>query len=496
MHLLDWAVFAIYAGVLLWIGLRATAPDDSAEELTLAHRSMPGWAVLCSMIATELSAATFIGVPQAAFIGDWSFLQLAVGALLAKALLARSLIPLYHDLGVTTVYQLFAGPGGAPTQRVVAATFVAGRVLASGARLFIAAQAVAVLADVSSGWAIVLTGGLAGAYTVRGGIRAVIRTDVWQGATFLAAVVALLVGLFVWLDLDVGAFWAWGEAEGRLRVVHAAPLFSLSDPRAFGTAVFGAFALTLATHGTDQDMVQRLLTARDGRSGGRALLRSGWLNFPITALFLAVGSALAYAAHLGLLPEITASERLIPTVAHDALPAGLRAMVFVGLFAAAMSSLDSAICALATTWVTDVAPRSGEIHAERRIRRASASFTIALMAAAWGMSAYWEAVQALPRDAGPPLDLVQFALSAMSIVYGGLLGVFVVAWLRPGRGHATATLAGLCAGGLLGALLFLQPIVLERTYLAWPWWIPCSAVLAAGIAAAGGRRAGRARESL
>jgi SSS family solute:Na+ symporter len=233
-------------------------------------------------------------------------------------------------------------------------------------------------------------------------------------------------------------------------------------------------------------MVQRLLTARDGRTGGRALLRSGLLNFPITALFLGVGTALAYAAHLDLLPEIAASERLIPTVARDGLPAGLRSMVFVGLFAAAMSSLDSAICALGTTWVTDVAPRPDDAHPERRIRRMNGVFTLLLMAAAWGMSVYWRALQAAPAANGPPLDLVQFALSAMSIIYGGLLGVFIVAWLRPDRGHPLATLGGLTAGGVVGALLFLQPILLHETYVAWPWWIPCSAAVTASIAALGG----------
>jgi len=487
MHILDVAVLLAYAVGLLWLGLRATRAPTTGEELTLAGRSMPGWTVLCSMVATELSAATFIGVPQAAFVGDWSYLQLAVGALLAKIVLGRHLIPLYHRRRFTTVYQLFAERDGAATERAVAMTFVAGRVLASGARLFIAAQAVAVLAGLSSGGAIAVTGVVVGLYTIRGGIRAVIRTDVLQGAIFIVAVVALFAGLLLTLDLDAMTFVRWGIDEGRMRVVHASPLFSLGDSRALGTAIFGGFALTLATHGTDQDMVQRLLTAKDGESGGAALRRSGWLNFPITAVFLAVGSLLAFASAQGVLPEIAGTERLVPTIARDLLPPGLRALVFAGLFAAAMSSLDSAICALATTWVTDVAPRPNDARPERRMRRASAAFTVLLMAAAWAMSGYWAVLQAAPPGDTPPLDLVQFALSAMSILYGGLLGVFVVAWLSPDRGDARATLTGLVAGGVVGALLFAQPMLLGTTIVAWPWWIPISAAVSGGLAWAGAR---------
>ncbi len=489
MHSLDLCVLVAYAAGLLWLGLRSGGHRATGDELTLAGRTMPGWAVLCSMVATELSAATFIGVPQAAFVGDWSYLQLAVGALVAKWVLARHLIPLYYRRRFTTVYQLIGARDGPRAERAVASAFVAGRVLASGARLFIAAQAVAVLAGLASGPAIVITGVIAGAYTVRGGIRAVIRTDVLQGAIFLIAVIALFTGLLTVLDLDVAALFEWARAERRTRIVHGSPWLSLGDARALGTAIFGGFALTLATHGTDQDMVQRLLTAKDGRTGGAALLRSGWLNFPITALFLSVGTLLAYAAATGAMPDVAASERLVPTIARDLLPPGLRALVFVGLFAAAMSSLDSAICALATTWVTDVAPRSDDAHPERRMRRASVVFTGLLMAAAWAMSIYWDALQAGPADDAAPLDLVQFALSAMSILYGGLLGVFVVAWLRPDRGDPRATLAGLGAGAAVGAALFLQPLLLETTAVAWPWWIPISATVSGGIAALGGARA-------
>ncbi len=177
MSLLDVIVFIAYAGALLAIGARSLRRNASGDELSLANRSLPTWAVLCSMTATELSAATFIGVPHAAYTGDWSYLQLAVGALAAKAVLARWVIPLYHRLGITTVYGFLSHRFGPQIRRAAALCFVMGRVLASGVRLFIAALALSAATGASLESAIIASGVLAGLYTSIGGIRAVVWTD-------------------------------------------------------------------------------------------------------------------------------------------------------------------------------------------------------------------------------------------------------------------------------------------------------------------------------
>ncbi len=486
----DYAVMALYGAALLWIGWRASGAQPDALQLTLGGRRLPAWAVLCSMSATELSAATFLGVPHAAYTGDWSYLQLALGALLAKLVVARYVIPLYHELGVVTVYGFLARRFDRASQRLAAICFVAGRILASGVRLFIAALAAAAVGDVDIEVAIVACGIVAGLYTLKGGIRAVIWTDTLQGGLFLIAALATLATLIVNADGGLSGFLGWLGTAEHTRILHLDPIFSATDGRAIGVALIGAFFLTLATHSTDHDMVQRLLTTRDGRSGGRALLGSAWLNFPLTLLFLAIGTGLAhfYSSPPGY--DISESTRALPLFALHELPSGLRGLFFAGLFAAAMSSLDSAICAIATSWVTDVLPRQASDASQvRRIRRASACITLLLIAAALAMAAYHRLLLSSGADAQGPAgpSLVEFALSSMTILYGGLLGVFALGLLTRSRGSHASVPLGLASGAFVGLALFLHPVALGRTYLAWPWWIPVAALTAFAVAALGRR---------
>jgi SSS family transporter len=477
----DIAVIVAYAVALLTVGARTARGQHTQDDWTLGARRLPTWVVLCSMTATELSAATFIGVPQAAYTGDWSYLQLAVGALLAKSILARHVIPLYYRMRVVTVYGFLTRRFGADTGRAAALVFVLGRVLASGSRLFIAALAVSVVTGFPTEVAIALAGGVAAAYTLAGGIRSVVYTDALQGAVFLAAATALLAAIAALApDGIVGAF-SWGTAAGRTTVLHLDPLLSVGDGRALGSAILGAFFLTLATHATDHDMVQRLLTTRSARGGARALRASAWLNFPLTALFLLIGTGIAAVYVTPPVYPIDDPSRILPTFALHALPSGVRGLVFAGLFAAAMSSLDSAICAIATTWANDVRRAPGGNAAA--MRRTSAIVSLVLIGAAIAMARYHAALVDPEAATGP--SLVEFALASMSIVYGGLLGVFGVALLTRTRGSQRSAIAGLGAGAGSGLLLFLHPLVLGTTYLAWTWWIPVSGALAFGVAALG-----------
>ncbi len=478
---LDWMVIAAYAVGVLAIGRLAARGHDTAEDLLVGGRAIPTWAVLGSMVATELSAATFLGVPDAAFGGAWSYLELAFGALLGKLVVSVHVIPLYHRLGIVSLYEFLAVRFGPRSQKLAAACFIVGRLLASGVRLFIAALAFSVATETSIPLAIVACGIIAGLYTRAGGIRSVIWTDLLQALVFLAGAFALLAAAAASVPGGFEAIWSWAQETERTRIFHLDPVFTWTDGTGIGSAVVGGFLLTLATHGTDFDMVQRLLTARSGRAGGSALFGSALLNFPITALFLMVGTAIAAHQALGPAGWEPDSARVVPSFAMQVLPVGVRGLVFAGLLAAAMSSLDSAICAIATSWTVDLsgghiggAPLD-DARLATRTRRASVAATAALIVAALAMAAYHAAVS---QNAGG-LSLVEFALSAMTILYGGLLGVFAVAVLAPAAGSDRGATVGLVAGGVVGLLLFLHPVLLGQTWLAWTWWIPVSACIAA-----------------
>lgn len=485
----DYIVIVIYAGSVLGIGMFAARRHSTAQDLLLGQRAVPGWAVLLSMVATELSAATFIGVPVAAYTGNWSYLQLAFGALLGKLVLARWVIPLYHRLKVVTVYGFLESSFGPQTRRAAAIAFASGRILASGVRLFIAALAFSIVAGQTIEWTIVGCGILAIAYTRVGGIRSVIWTDALQGAVFVAAVCALLWSVTS-VDGGATAVFNWGAANEKTNIFQWTPFFTLTTSAGLGTALIGGFFLTLATHATDHDMVQRLLTTRTASAGARALVGSALLNFPLTLMFLFVGTGIAHYYSIAPPYDVAATDQILPTYALHELSAGARGLVFAGLFAAAMSSLDSAICAIATTWVVDIVahPSGTEAQPElaRRLRRASTVTGILLIASALSMSTYHQYLQA----EGSLPSLIEFALSSMSILYGGLLGIFARGILLRPSGRDSAAVLGLIAGGLVGLALFLHPVFLGETLIAWTYWIPIAATCSFAIACApiGGAR--------
>lgn len=515
MSPVDWMVLAAYAAAVLVIGLLSGRGHQTAGDFYLAGRRMPVWAVLCSMVATELSGATFLGVPHEGFTGDWTYLQFAVGSLAARIVLAAWFIRLYYRMDLVTVYGFLEQRFGRGSQLCSAWFFLVGRLVASGVRLFIAGLAFATVTGLSVEVSILLAGLVAGAYTLGGGMRAVIWTDTLQGAVFLIAAGAALVVVGMRLQGGLAAGFELAGATGKLGLVHLPPLLSggtgaatvwerlgvlwqglqehyLGGAKALPVALAGGFCLTLATHGTDQDMVQRLLTARSGARGGRALVLSGLATFPLVALFLSVGTALWLFYRTGLSDHAAGypldPKSAFPLFIFHEIPGGIRGLIFAGLFAASMSSMDSAVNALATTWMVDVRRGSRAMGGPAAgSRRATVVFAALVTGCALAMVPYNASLEALDPAESPPVTLVQLALSAMTMVYGGLLGAFLVG-LVTRRGSDRSVVVGMLAAGACGTVLFLQPVYLDAVVVAWPWWIILGTLVAFLIGATSGRR--------
>src|SRR5262245_49933492 len=408
---LDYAALLAYLVAVTVNGLVAGRGQTDTDDYFLANRSMPWWLAGISIIATETSALTFIGAPIQSLRGDWTYLQLAFGSVLGRILVAYLLIGAFYRANCTTVYDFLKLRFGRLSHDAGTLLFFVGRLLGSGVRLYAAAIAFVVVAGIDFKLALLVIAGVAVAYTTMGGIRSVMWTDILQGGLLVGGGILALVYLL--LDAPggaAGAFSAVADAHtaggtSKLRI------FNLSlDPGQAYTLVAGLIGstfLTLSTHGTDQDMMQRALTPSDARGGKRSLWFSAALNIPIAMLFLGIGSALWYrlggdAGALSLAAEIAQKnglpttekgfDFLFPYYIVQALPAGIRGLILAGVLSVSMSSLDSAIAALAATgvrnvWQPYVAPGRDETYYLRVSRALSIFFGRLLVAVA--LAGWW-----------------------------------------------------------------------------------------------------------
>lgn len=492
MSALDWLVIAAYAAFVVALGLRAGRGSNSAEGHLRAGRSLPAWAVVFSVLATEISAATYIGVPEKGFVGDWTYLQTTLGYLVGKLLLATFFVGLYWRLDLTSVYGFLGRRIGPRTQRAAAWAFLGGRLIASGVRLYIAALALQVAAGVSLEFSMTAMAALSTAYTFLGGLKAVVWTDVAQGSIFvIGAATALVFGL-VAIDLPLGelAREAFDAGKFRALTLDDGGQSWLATQKPWPVAALFGATLVLASHGTDQENVQHLLNTKSARSSAWSLSLSALFAFPVVAVFLAVGTMLwLYHRHVPFEGySIAETKQIFPNFIVHALPVGLRGLVFAGLFAAAISSLGATLNATATIWTTDIAPaRQGERVGLARVRRLICVFG-ALLLGVGAFFAWWQ------RSDGR--DLIDLALSAMTILYGGILGTFLVALLLARRGSDASTVAGLACGVALGAIAFFQGTLLgwlglDGWRLDWAYTIPLAAALTFAVAACGRRSQGQ-----
>jgi solute:Na+ symporter, SSS family len=488
LHAIDWAIVALYTAAVVTIGWRASRGQKTVESHLRANRSLPTWALIFSVLAAEISAATYIGVPEKAYVANWNYLQFAVGALLGKWVLSRWFVKLYWRLNLATVYGFLGQTIGPVSQRASAWTFLGGRLVASGVRMFIAAVALEEVTGFPMALSVALMAAISTVYTFLGGLRAVVWTDVAQGAVFvIGALAALLVGL-AQLDLPLAQVVreAWQAGKLQTFTLDHGGLGWLASTRPFPVAVLGGFLLALAVGGTDQESVQHLLNSRSEKASGRTIFGSGLLTFPVVALFLSVGTMLwAYAQHVpGAEFAGGKTANVFPSFARTVLPIGVRGLVFAGLFAAAISFLGATLNALTTTWITDIRPApAGQVRSLARVRFVTCVFGALLLAVALFFAWY--------KDKSGE-HLIDIALSAMTILYGGILGGFLTALLFPGRGNDRSVPLAMAVGVLAGALLFFHKelLGLPHKVLEWPWSILITTLLTVALASLGRRATG------
>ena len=450
----DLTVLILYIVAVTAWGAWLGRANRGGSDYFLGSRNLPWWAVMLSVVATETSTLTFLSIPGIAYLGTLAFLQLALGYLAGRIVVARILLPAYYKGELSTAYALLETRFGTAARRYASGVFMITRLLADSVRLFATAIPLALITGWSYPVSILVIGAATLVYTYYGGIKAVVWVDALQMVLYVGGgLIALLL-----LQGAVEGGWATilvqAGSAGKLATLD----FSASPAVAytFWAGLVGGGFLSMASHGTDQLIVQRLLTCRDVRHSQRALIGSGIAVIFQFALFLLVGLGL-WVFFEGR--AFDSSDEIFARFIIDEMPTGLRGLLIAGVFAAAMSSLSSSINSLASASAYDFwGPLTGR-RDDRSAMIAGKVFTLV-----WAGLLIAGAIVFIPLSRGTAA--VEVALAAASMAYGGLLGAFALGVLTR-RVSQTGALAGMTAG--VGTVVAIW--ALARDAVAWPWFV-------------------------
>lgn len=460
---LDLAILAAYLFGMVGFGIFMGRGSRSAAQYMVGNREVPWWLILFSIISTETSAVTFLSIPGFAYSRDMTWLQIPIGFLIGRIVVARLLLPQYFRGELFTSYEVLARRFGGHTQQLASAFFIVTRTLADGLRLFLTAIVVQELSGASLAWSVILTGGATLIYSYFGGMQGVLWTDLVQFAIYVGGALFAFYLLISRLPGGMSEVLAVGGEAGRLRFFD--PSFDFAEPYTFWAGLFGGAFVALGSHGVDQLMVQRYLCAKGLGDARRALVWSGFLVAAQFALFLLIGVAL-FAFYQRFPPEL-AFDRPDRVFAHFILhemPPGVVGLLVGAIFAAAMgSSLNSC----ATAFTRDIyRPHAG----------AAATPEKELRLTRW-LTALFGILQIVVGIAGQSIatSVVGAVLGIAAFTTGLVLGLFFLGLFLERAGQRAALAAFAFGLAAMTAIYFATP-------LAWPWYalFGCAITFAAG----------------
>jgi SSS family solute:Na+ symporter len=451
---IDAVVLLAYFFGIVAIGLWAGRRNRNLNDFSLGARSIPWWAVLASIVAAETSAATFLGTPAEGFkTRGYFYGQLVIGTILARVIIAFTFIKPYYDYRVQSIYEFLTVRFGTMTKNMASGIFLFTRVLGIGVRLYLGGAIMVGLwrylfptlpVNLNTYiWGIIFVTVVTTIYTAIGGIKAVVWTDLIQALLMLSSVV---FAIFLLIHNIPGGLETVKQNLGGLQNVKffqtgwnadlpfgAALKGMFEEPYTLFAAFIGSTMLTMATHGTDQDMVQRMLTAPNYHKSRLSLILSGVMDLPIVVMFLSVGILLSVYYTVVPDPTLPAADNEIfgYYIVHE-MPVVFRGLILAGVFATMMGSTSAALNALATSFTKDfylpyINRRATERQAVRAARIATAIFGILMILVAT------MAAHAVLQDA--KLTIIPIAIGILGYTYGALLAVFVIGMLTRTRGR-------------------------------------------------------------
>ncbi len=453
--LLDYIIIIAYLIGIAVFGIITGGKQTTAKDYFLGSKVVPWWAVCFSIVAAETSTLTFISIPGLAYLTNLNFLQLTIGYLIGRIIIAKVFLPAYYKGELSTAYGFLENRFGVKTRSFASIIFLFTRMAADGVRLFATAIPLKLMLDISYPMAIIIIAVVTLVYVYIGGVRGVIWVDVIQMFIYIGG--ALIAAIFLLNVLPEG--WTSvlnaAEAGDKLNFINLgfeggiAGFFS-QPYTLLGGLIGGAF-LSMASHGTDQLIVQRLLTTKDLKKSQKAIVGSGIIVIFQFALFLILGVML-YAFYGSMDVK---SDEIFPMFIINELPVGLTGIIIAGLFAAAMSTIAGSISSLSSSTMMDLyIPYFGKNNDDKKQLSISRLFTIMWAFLLVGAAIFFmESSQAV----------VEIALSIASFTYGGLLGTFLLGVLSK-KARQEDALAGFVAG------IFIMITVIALNIVAWTWY--------------------------
>ena len=511
LQLLDWLTLSIFVGGTLTVGLLCGRGRANQRDYFLGSRALSWWSVGLSIVATETSALTIIGVPALAFGrlrfdqqggfvvegGDLRFVQLVLGYIIARVVVARLMVPRYFAGEYYTPYALIGRQFGEPSRRFTAIVALLSMTIQAGARVYVTAIPLTLLLGTSGrhwglGSSMLLLTILALVLTWAGGVRAVVWTDVLQFFVFAvgglyalqfipsqivveadntrgwAAVATIAVGKFVWFDSGLAPVAEYGS-HSKWAIACLARL--LGGPFNIWMGLIGATFGVMVSHGADQLNVQRVLACKSPKEGQRALLLSALVIGPLLGMYLLIGVLLfsfyrnngfAFGSVAPWDPRAVSpkpkADYVFPIFILTRVPSPMRGLLLSGICAAALSSLTSALTAIASVALTDLwqpwrgKPKTGTALAHSRWATLASAAALAIVG--------WAA-----RDAAL---IFNWVFSLAGIFSGAKLAAILLSLRGSSRNSPALVSAMLGSCSLMLAIVFAVRRGFFR--LNWPWY--------------------------
>lgn len=456
MRVFDLAIIGLYLVGITLFGARFRRGQKTLKDYFLGGRTVPWWALCLSIVSAETSTLTIIGTPALGYGGNLQFLQLVLGYLLARVVIAVLLLPQYFRGEMFTAYELIRRRFGERLRKLTAATFLVTRSLAEGVRVFAISIVISIILGTGEVVSIALIVALTLFYTFEGGMTAVIWTDVIQMGLYLAGAVLSFLVILQKIPGGWPHVLAVAGPMGKFQILDFHFAFTrefFARPYSFWAGALGGCFLTSASHGTDQLMVQRLLSARNQGESRKALFASWLVIFVLFGLFLLIGTILFVFYSDSHLPPPQPPDRIYPQFVWQFLPPGVAGITIAAILAAAMANISAALNSLASTTIVDFY-RPGRAEGDERYVKLSRIATIF-----WGLVLLWIGI--LAREWGSVLEA---GLALASIPFGALLGVFLLGTITT-RVRENEAILGMLAG--LAAVVYIR----FGTGVAFTWYV-------------------------